>query len=1244
MKLDSRLFRLARQQQLLLLLAVCMGFGVGFITVLQARLLSRVIGQVYLAGEDLPAIWSGLVLVLCFILLRAGLTWLSEYSSRLAAVHIQQTLRNQLFRHILDLGPLSAQGERTGELVNTVTEGIVSLEAYFSQYLPQVALAALIPLTFLILIFPLDPLSGLILLLTAPLIPLFMVLIGNLAETVTRRQWKVLSQMSAFYLDLLQGLTTLKMLGRSRMQENTIVQVDERYRQTTMKVLRVTFLSALTLELLSTLSTAVIAVEIGLRLLYGRLSFEQSLFVLFLAPEFYLPLRMLGARFHAGMAGVAAAQRIFSILEQPISSPVHPSIEPTISQSNRPPTITFDNVFFSYETNRPALQGISMAIPEGKRLALVGKSGAGKSTVANLLLRLISPAQGQIWINGIPLEAIPVETWRNQIAWVPQSPYLFYGTVAENIRLSCPEATQEQVLVAARLAHADEFIQNLPHSYDTVIGERGVRLSAGQVQRLALARAFLRDAPLVILDEPTANLDPITESLLNDSILHLLPGRTVLIIAHHLETIQDADWVVVLEDGRILEQGKPENVRTLEGWNVETLECWNVKTVKPFSTPIAYNQGDVTDKHHDQSANRLKPRLQSLTNPPSRTSTAPDDNVHTFQRSNVSTLKWLLLLLKKYRFHVFLSIILGLLTILSGIGLLATSTYIISAAALAPSIAELQVPIVGVRFFGIGRGVFRYLERLVSHNVTFRLLGALRLDFYRALEPLAPARLLQYRSGDLFNRIARDLRQLEDFYVRSFAPFLVAAFTALITTGFLAVYDYRLSLAVLLMMGFAGILLPWMVRLLSRKPGRSLVSTQANLASSLVDGIQGMTDLTVFGASERHSALVNQLGSQISQQQVHLARISSFQTSTANFSAQFAAWLVLILAIPQVSQGTLSGVLLATLFVTALTSFEAIQPLPQAAQLLEGDLEAGRRLLEIITAIPEVAEPIHSLPLPEHLDLNVQGVTFAYPTKTPTDQSFTRHAPADASIELPGKSETLTTPTWSLQDISFSLRPGSKLAIVGASGAGKTTLIHLLLRFFEYHTGNILLSGNDLRLYSPATWREHLGIVSQPTYLFNATLRENLLIAHLKASQSELDSAIEAAQLRAWVESLPLGYNTALGELGMRISGGERQRIALARALLKDPPILLLDEPTVHLDPVTERQLLESLLNETQYTAKQSIKRSVLLITHRLVGLEYMDEIFVLHDGQVVESGTHPSLLARHGYYWRMAQLQAHRL
>jgi ATP-binding cassette subfamily C protein CydD len=560
MNLDRRLLKHVTRAPREPILAIGLGLVGAILLVSQAWLLSQLIGRVFLDGADLATVTPYLAGLLVLALGRGIATWQGQVAALCLAGRVKSALRLQLTNHLTALGPAYIRRERSGELTNVLTEGIDALDGYLTHYLPQLALAALIPSTMLAFILPVDPLSALVLALTAPLIPLFMILIGSGATAIAQRQWGALSRMSAHLLDVLQGLVTLKALSRSRDQIEVIRHISEDYRQTTLEVLRVAFLSALVLELVATISTALVAVQIGLRLLSGRIGFEGAFFVLLLAPDFYLPLRLLSTQFHSGTAGVAAAQRIFEILEtEPSAARRSPPFPVPVPQM--PAAIRFDRVSVRYPArDEPALDGLTFEIPPGASVALVGPSGAGKSTVADLLLRFVDADDGAIIVGEAPFYQINPTEWLRQVAWVPQRPHLFGMTVLENLRLARPKATMDEVVWATRQAHLDDFIRRLPLGYDTPIGEQGARLSRGQAQRLALARALLHSAPLIILDEPTANLDPEAEELVQGSVERLIAGRTAIVIAHRLATVLHCDQIVVLESGRAVEIGSHQEL------------------------------------------------------------------------------------------------------------------------------------------------------------------------------------------------------------------------------------------------------------------------------------------------------------------------------------------------------------------------------------------------------------------------------------------------------------------------------------------------------------------------------------------------------------------------------------------------------------------------------------------------------------------------------------------------------------
>lgn len=531
----------------LLLFVISLSIVIGLIVVFQARLLATACDRVVMQGKGVESVISIAVLLVLLATGRGLLAWLLEIKSSSAASSVKQSIRSRLYRNIQALGPAGLAGDETGPLIETVTRGVDELEHYFTRFLPQLCLAAILPPLFLIIIVPSEWRSGLVLLFSAPFIPFFMILIGRGSEKLHRGLWGRLSRMAGHLIDLVLGLPDLIIFGAVKREAEAIARVSEEYRSATMSVLRVAFLSAFALEFFATVGTAVVAVIIGFRLLWGVLSLQEGLFILLMAPEFYLPLRNLGLSYHSRMQGVAAAERIMPLLSRPLPEGFSGCLPPP----SDPPAVVFEGVSFRYGGNRGGVSGVDLELSAGSITALVGTSGAGKTTLARLLVGLVRPEAGRILINGQDLTLLDPDAWRSRLAWVPQAPYFTAGTVRENLLLGRPDALEQEILNALEAAVADQIIAHLPDGLDSRLGERGAGLSGGELRRLALARAYLCRATLMVLDEPTAGLDSENERLVCMALQRVAKGRTVLVISHREQTIAFTERVAEMIDGRI---------------------------------------------------------------------------------------------------------------------------------------------------------------------------------------------------------------------------------------------------------------------------------------------------------------------------------------------------------------------------------------------------------------------------------------------------------------------------------------------------------------------------------------------------------------------------------------------------------------------------------------------------------------------------------------------------------------------
>ncbi|WP_329488905.1 thiol reductant ABC exporter subunit CydD [Kitasatospora sp. NBC_01246] len=1141
---DPRLLGYARTTRAFLAGSVLLGGAGAALVVAQASLIAEIVvrGFQQRAGLDelaAPLLWLALTAVG-----RGLVGWLTELTAHRSVARVKSTLRRRLLDHATALGPAHLAGRRTGELTTLATRGVDALDDYFARYLPQLALAVVVPVIVLLRVVGADLTSAAIIAGTLPLIPLFMALIGMATQSRMDRQWETLSRLSHHFLDVVAGLPTLKVFNRARTQAATVARITADYRRATLRTLRIAFISSFALELLSTLSVALVAVSIGFRLVDGTLDLETGLLILILAPEVYFPIRQVGALYHSSVEGLTAADELFAVLETPLP-PAGTVPAPALAGA-----LVEAEGLTVLHTGRsaPALDAAGLTLRPGTTTALTGPSGAGKSTLLAVLLGLTAPDAGSVRITAADgrtyrLDELEPASWRRQIAWVPQHPHLFAGTVAENLRLYRPGAGEDELWAALGSAHARDFVRRLPHGLATVLGEDGAGLSAGQRQRLALARVLLADdRPLVLLDEPTAGLDGASEAAVVNAVRVLTadPARTVLLVAHRPALLAVADRLVRLEGPPVPAAAAAPPRPAHDG-----------EPVPAADTPPEEPAGAAT----------VRPRLA-------------------------------------------LSVLLGALALGCAVALMATSGYLISYASEMPPVLYLMMAVTSVRAFGIGRSVFRYAERLVSHDAVLRTLGTLRAAVYRRLTVLAPAGLPAFRRGDLLSRLVADVDAVQDHHLRWRLPAAVAAVVSLAATAAMAAFLPAAGLALGLGLLLAGAVVPALAARWSVGAERRQAPARGRLATAVVDTLTGTAELTVAGALPGRLAAVRSADAALTGLAARSAATTALGTGLIALLTGLTVAAAAAVGIRGVQSGALAPVCLAVVVLTPLAAFEAVTGMPLAVQARRRSRTASARLAEVLDAPAPVTEPAAPAALPgQPLPITVRGLTV-------------RHAGQEADA---------------LVGLDLDLAAGRRIAVVGPSGSGKTTLAQALLRFLEPAAGRITFADGrpqavDSRELAGDDVRRVIGLCAQDAYVFDSTLRENLRLARPSADERELRAALAAARLLDWTDTLPAGLDTMVGEHGARLSGGQRQRLALARALLADFPVLVLDEPAEHLDLPTADALTADLLAATA-------GRSTVLITHRLAGLDdgSVDEVLVLDGGRVVERGTWSELVAEPG-------------
>lgn len=1068
-------------------------------------------------GWQEPAAW-----LVAVSLLRYAGSWLVESASAHAATRVGADLRAKVLRHALDLPATELAAHRTGALTTLATRGVAAVEPYVTRYVPALVLGVLLPLATVVAIATQDIWSALIIVATLPLVPIFAALIGMATKERADREWRTLGHLAGHFLDVVKGLPTLVTHRRAEAQVDRIREITLRYRDASRATLRVAFASSAVLEVIATISVALVAVCVGLRLAHGGLDFQTALTVLLLAPEAYWPLRRVGAEFHAAAEGTAAFDDIRALMATRLQT--NSACGDAVDERDQlhrggAPTLSLVDATLSWAGRTPVQAHLDLTVPGPGVTALVGPSGCGKSTVLQVLLGDLRPTAGVVLVDGVDLADIDPARWRRRVAHLPQRPWLTPDTIAANLRVADATATEEQLLDALARVGLEDDVRALPAGLQTPLGEDGAGLSAGQRARLAMARVLLSDRDVVLLDEPSAHLDPTSEALLLDAVAELGRDRTVLVVAHRPAVEVAADHVVRLS--------APPRV-----------------PVRPTTVPAGWD--DTTAGSTRGSAGSAR---------------GSDGSARGSAGSARG--RW------------WLSVVLAVLAASSGVALTATAGWLIARSAEHPPVLMLTVAIVGVRTFGLARPVLRWLERLVSHDVALTELAERRAQVYADLVPLAPARL--GRRGDVLTGVVDDVDALVDDRLRVQLPrhtwLGVTAVACLVAAWILP--EAAPVVAVVSLLGGA---LAWTGgRLGSGRHEATVVAARGRLNRQVHDVVADARPLVLWQQDATRLAEVQRSDDALARSTVAAARATATARALAGTVAALGVVGTAAVLAGPLADGSVRGPMAALALLLPLALADVTTPLADAGALSARVGAAKRRLAALTQQAPAATEPATPRALP----------------------------PNAAEVLLHGASARWAEDARTIALPDLDLTRGGQIGVVGPSGSGKSTLAAVLARHLDLTSGEHTLGEVPARDLTLADVRATVGHLGDDPHVFASSVLENVRLARPAATDAEVVEALEAAQLSDWVRSLPEGVHTHVGDGAAAVSGGERARIGIARTVLASPPVLVVDEPTAHLDPGTARAVADTLVDAVP-------GRRLVWITHDGVALDRMDQVVTL--------------------------------
>lgn len=1146
-----------------------------------ARILGGIVTDGLSAALAVDALAQAALPLAAAIIVRAASIYLAQRAGDKAAFEAVRRVRSFVYDKLTALGPSYTETVPTAEAVQTSVEGATQLQVYFGGYLPQLFFAGLAPITLFVLLVGQAGLPAALLLACVPVIPVSIMMVMRNAKKIGAEYWGSYVDLGGMFLEAVQGLTTLKVYQADRSWHERINAESERFRTATMHLLVMQLRSICVMDLVVYMGAALGIIVAALQLATGKIGFEAAFLIVFLSQEFFLPMRRLGSLFHTAMNGMAASRRMFGILDTP--EPERGDVE-----LDGRGDIELAGVSYAYG-DRTVLDSASATIAHGSLVALVGESGGGKSTLAGIIAGRKDAYRGSVRIGGVELRDVTAASLMRAVTLVPTNAYLFAGTLRDNLLLAQPNATDTELLRALDRTRVAAFVR-ANGGLDMVINEGGTNLSGGQRQRVCMARALLHDSPIYVFDEATSNVDAASEAAIGEVIASLAGGHTVIVVAHRLSTIVDADQILVLERGRIAEHGTHGELLAAAG---AYARMWSSQEQL---SAYAYAEGDAEDAGAVEAVDGSAACADGLNGTSSSSAAAAPDSGRA--RRSAPSIMWRMMgLVRPLAGWLVLAVALG------SIGML-TAAFVPAFGALGLMAAlgrnALRLGLIAAcAACGIARGPLHYGEQLCNHYIAFRLLAHIRDLVFGALRQLAPAKLEGRGKGELVSLVTSDIELLEVFYAHTISPIAIALVCTVVFEGFLLAVSPELAGIALVAYAVLGVLLPLTSAKACGTTGRQSREGAGKLGAFVLDSLRGAGETIQFAGGTDRSRALGKLTEQVGAVDARLKRRQAVSEAVADALILVANLVMLGRALQLVAAGTIDFAAAFVAVFTFVSSFGSVMAVSRLGASLQETLASGARVLDLLDEQPQCAEVADG-----------QNVEFAGAAAEHVSFSYVGGVDAGGA----GATEQVANDTAAsliLDDVTCTFAPGTMTCIMGRSGSGKSTLLKLLMRFWDPAAGTITVSGVDARHINTASLRSHESYMTQDTHLFCGTVRENLLVAHANATDAELLDACRSASLTTLIDRLPQGLDTPVAELGDSLSGGERQRIGLARIFLNDAPFILLDEPTSALDALNEASVMQAI-DELKRRGK-----TIVLVSHRASTCAFADFSLSVEHGRL---------------------------